>query len=67
MSNVIENIEKIRKSKGTTKAHISRYCGHTYTWYTQIASGKTRLTVDDAILIAKSMDEDVRNFFTFDN
>lgn len=59
----IEIMEQTRKRKGITKTHIARYCGRSVSWYADIAKGRRRVFLDDFIMIAESMGEDVANFF----
>lgn len=63
MNNVIAKIEEIRKRKGITKTHVANYCGHTVAWYYDIAKGRRRVYLDDALLILKSIDEEPGIFF----
>ncbi len=64
MNIAIKNIEKIRASKGIYKSHIAKHCGHTPAWYTDIISGKNRLSVNDLLLIAEVLNEHPGNFFS---
>jgi len=60
----VERAEQLRKRRGVTMAHIARHCGHTVTWYRDIALRRRRVYLDDFIKIAEALDEDVRSFFT---
>lgn len=63
MNLIIKNIEEIRKRKGITKSHISKYCGKSTQWYSDISRGRRRMYVDDLPKVAEAMGEDVKNFF----
>lgn len=59
----IRTMEQIRKRKGMTKTDIAKKCGHTITWYADIAKGRRGVSLEDFMQIADAMDEDVVNFF----
>lgn len=61
--NPIDNMELIRKRKGITKTHIAKHCNRSVSWYADIAKGRRGLRVDDAMMIADAMGEDVKIFF----
>jgi transcriptional regulator with XRE-family HTH domain len=65
-SNVIEQIEAIRKSKGITKTHVAKQCGHSVNWYWKLENGRLRLRVDELGCIAKALDVDPSIFFAND-
>lgn len=62
--NPINAMEQIRKQKGVTKTHIAKHCGRSVSWYADIAKGRRRVYLDDFVMIADALQEDVRNFFS---
>lgn len=58
-----QKIEYIRRQKGILKSHIASKCGYKPSWYTAIANGKKRITVDDLQKIADALGVDVTVFF----
>ena len=61
---VVINIESIRKRKGFTMKQIADHCGKSIPWYADIAKGRRRVYLEDVLLIAESMNEHPKNFFT---
>lgn len=61
---VVKNIESIRKRKGFTMKQIADHCGKSIPWYADIAKGRRRVYLEDVLLIAESMNEHPKNFFT---
>ncbi|WP_339317969.1 helix-turn-helix transcriptional regulator [Paenibacillus sp. FSL R10-2734] len=61
---VIRNIEATRKKKGFTMKQIADHCGRSVPWYADIAKGRRRVYLEDMLLIAESMNEHPKNFFT---
>lgn len=61
--NPISNMEMIRKRKGITKTHIAKHCKRSVSWYADIAKGRRSVYLDDFMMIAEAMGEDVRIFF----
>lgn len=58
-----QKIEYIRQQKGILKSYIAAKCGYKPSWYTDIANGKKRITVDDLQKIANALGVDVTIFF----
>lgn len=65
-SNVMEQIESIRKAKGITKTHVAKHCGHSVNWYWKLENGQLRLRVDELSSIAKALDVEPSIFFIND-
>lgn len=63
MNTVIARMEEVRKRKGVTKTHVAKHCGHTVAWYHDIAKGRRKVYLDDAMLIAESLGEEFPIFF----
>lgn len=63
MNPVVARMEEVRKRKGVTKTHIAKHCGHTVAWYHDIAKGRRKVYLDDAIMIAESLGEELPLFF----
>ncbi|WP_028609195.1 helix-turn-helix domain-containing protein [Paenibacillus harenae] len=63
MNIVVARMEQLRKQKGITKTHIAKRCGHSVSWYADIAKGRRRAYLDDVFLIAEAMDVQIENFF----
>lgn len=63
MNKVVAKMEQLRKQKGITKTHIAKHCGHTVSWYADIAKGRRRAYLDDVFMIAEAMGIPVENFF----
>lgn len=61
--NPVDNMELIRKRKGITKTHIAKHCSRSVSWYADIAKGRRRVYLDDFLMIADAMSEDVKVFF----
>lgn len=61
--NPIEVMEQTRKKKGITKTHIAKHCGRSVSWYADIAKGRRRVYLEDFMMIADAMGENVTNFF----
>jgi transcriptional regulator with XRE-family HTH domain len=59
----ITNMENIRKRKRITKTLVAQKCGRTGAWYGAIANRKRRVYLEDFLLIADALEEDVVNFF----
>lgn len=64
MNPIVAHMEDMRRRKGITKTHIARHCGHSVTWYQDIAKGRRKVYLDDAILIAEAVGAD---FFSAKN
>jgi transcriptional regulator with XRE-family HTH domain len=60
---IIDEIEKIRKSKGITKSYIASSFGHTYQWYQSLVNKRIQLKAEDMKKIAAILDVKPSLFF----
>lgn len=62
MNSIVARMEDLRKRKGITKTHIAKHCGHTVAWYHDISKGRRNVYLDDAMMIAEAIGEDLTYF-----
>ncbi|OEH86065.1 hypothetical protein BHU72_14645 [Desulfuribacillus stibiiarsenatis] len=64
MSNVNENVEKIRIAKGVSKTHMAKRLGYkTIQGYKHLASGSTKYTAERIMIAADTLQVNVQVFY----
>lgn len=65
MNQIYANIKQIRIIRNYDQVYLADQIGVTHEWYSKMENGKTNLTIDQLHKIAKVLEVDPVDFYTF--